>query len=775
MEHMISFVKWEVFMQKYVGSQNLSPATLAKVGTFSTTLFPAEEEQRYLSIIVVVKALFDLMELPYIPLATADWPESDVDGVDNVDDVDDVQDVDIMKPAICVYDTTPSGGRAAWQLSQDDLSPMPGHPQWKSDLRARAARMAWAWVVTIIDVKNSNIDAPFLQKAGKWLPAGHRRAVDSRAQMASCAAEIQLRQHRKFLFTVCIWRHLAWFLRWDRAGVIITEPIDYIKDPAPLLNFLYRVHSSSKSDQGFDTSASLALPAHVDLFRNHVESLPKSTKKNYALDALSDPENFPIYAIKCPDVEWMNLLDAHMQPSGRCRPQETKIYLVGKFRFGTRSPTGRGGKGYIAYDVDRGRLVFLKDYWCARAKGIHPELAIYKVLKEKNVRFVATAIAGGDVEDQVTASHNHYTGSGRRPAERFHHRVVVWQVGRPLETYIQGGKRLVLYVAQAVIGHKEAWRDAQILHRDVSMSNILIDLDEGAAFLNDWDLCKFKWELLDGASQHDRAGTRPYMSGTLLSYPKKPNELADDIESFVYVISIALLRFHVHSLSGDRVYLAQHVTFKYETETHDGAIAGGTKIRDMLRGDPGFDLIEKEDGPKHLSTLLTRLYQLGQNHYRNLDLEDLQRKYGVSPLQEFPRPIPVPGADGTMEELDLSFADLGFDDDDDEDTASAPDGHAAKDTSAISAGPSAGLSSSDDLFAPVSRQSESNVAPATSRVTSDFNSHGPLIAILLGRGDETWDDGWDDDKVGDQFSGLERWVYVESKGDTSSNRTVEEY
>ena len=55
------------------------------------------------------------------------------------------------------------------------------------------------------------------------------------------------------------------------------------------------------------------------------------------------------------------------------------------------------------------------------------------------------------------------------------------------------------------IGHRDAYEKAGILHRDVSMSNILIDLETGKAFLNDWDLCKYTDEINLGASQHARS------------------------------------------------------------------------------------------------------------------------------------------------------------------------------------------------------------------------------------------------------------------------------
>ena len=54
---------------------------------------------------------------------------------------------------------------------------------------------------------------------------------------------------------------------------------------------------------------------------------------------------------------------------------------------------------------------------------------------------------------------------------------------------------------------------------------------------------------MHGLTDHAVQGTWPYMSAHLLKYAKKPNELADDLESFVYVFTEHVLRFHFHDLS----------------------------------------------------------------------------------------------------------------------------------------------------------------------------------------------------------------------------------
>ena len=54
------------------------------------------------------------------------------------------------------------------------------------------------------------------------------------------------------------------------------------------------------------------------------------------------------------------------------------------------------------------------------------------------------------------------------------------------------------------IAHKHAWEKARVLHRDVSRGNIMIDVrstwDEPLGFLNDWDMAKWKKDLLGGGA-----------------------------------------------------------------------------------------------------------------------------------------------------------------------------------------------------------------------------------------------------------------------------------
>ncbi|KAI9067735.1 hypothetical protein FKP32DRAFT_1672828 [Trametes sanguinea] len=76
--------------------------------------------------------------------------------------------------------------------------------------------------------------------------------------------------------------------------------------------------------------------------------------------------------------------------------------------------------------------------------------------------------------------------------ERSHMRIVIDEVGRPL-TEFKSTRELVTALRDAVIGHQQAWLRAGILHRDVSVGNILIVDEPGeeapsiCGFLHDFD------------------------------------------------------------------------------------------------------------------------------------------------------------------------------------------------------------------------------------------------------------------------------------------------
>lgn len=203
------------------------------------------------------------------------------------------------------------------------------------------------------------------------------------------------------------------------------------------------------------------------------------------------------------------------------RPTRLRAYLIGQPCSGGSAYTvGRATRGYVGLDVEDNRMVFIKDQWRPDHPGHHPEVETYERLRRNNIGCVATCLGGGDVicpstgKVQSTIAQKNLLG-GRDNPKRHHVRLILKEIGRPLDTY-NGSPELIATTYHALLGaffydgarveptdkelaHCEAWEHAGVLHRDISIGNIMIDVEsppyEAMGFLTDWDLAKYKEDL----------------------------------------------------------------------------------------------------------------------------------------------------------------------------------------------------------------------------------------------------------------------------------------
>lgn len=133
-------------------------------------------------------------------------------------------------------------------------------------------------------------------------------------------------------------------------------------------------------------------------------------------------------------------------------------------------------------------------------------------------------------------------------------------------------------------------------------------------------------------------------------------DLADDLESFVYVVLYMALRFHRHNLSpqctatvserdlvrlnksNNALAFTVYELFCEEREVGRYRIGGGHKLQNnLLSGHPPllpFDLV---DSKSHLARLIDRLYAVLRRQYRSVDFDELQKYKPAEP----PRPRPI--------------------------------------------------------------------------------------------------------------------------------------
>jgi len=309
-------------------------------------------------------------------------------------------------------------------------------------------------------------------------------------------------QFRVFSFSVVVIEDTFRLLRWDRSGIIYTES-SKLAD-GYLFEFLWRFNHLSPVDRGRDPTVCPADNNEAELALPKLRTYPKF-------------EN-----VQTEHLHTILVWDDRSPDDGPRR------YITPSAKWATEALIGRATFGYIAFDVERGELVYLKDFWRVDHPEIQKEGDVYLELHEAEVRNIAKMGRAGDVrsttnDGQVRASArvqrtraqdylNHSWCPGRPVVEPYvHYRLVLETVGMPLNRF-KSTRQLCEVIRDAVVGkggfprvatqltmlvaHTDAYNKTQILHRDVSAGNILIT-EKGTGILIDWDLSKKVKEDLD--------------------------------------------------------------------------------------------------------------------------------------------------------------------------------------------------------------------------------------------------------------------------------------
>ncbi|KAI0649747.1 hypothetical protein C8Q79DRAFT_1033308 [Trametes meyenii] len=515
------------------------------------------------------------------------------------------------------------------------------------------ARTIWAWAEVLIEVKAKDSSAPFAAtvKEGSEgvLPWGKAR-MQARGQASQYGLEIFNRQHRQHLFMLSIVRDTARIIYLDRCAAVVSHPFNYVNDPSILVTFLYRFSRMTPAQRGHDPTVSRATKAEDTMFRRLWETYSDSENSAEALALIkrdlkhAATEHWPIYVLDVyerwapssdePDATPTSILRADSQRSHhRC--------LVGRPHRMAGSMTGRGTRGFVAYDLEEKRVVYIKDFWRAVSKYIPSERdnyeRLYHSLEDPLLdaaavgEYFLTLRAGGDViwapeaegnssegnpmavEIQETRAQNFFvnTHDAEPPLVRRHHRLVFKEVCGSLEEF-KSARDLVTVVMHALFAHAHAWESAKLLHRDISSGNILICYSSGdvRGILADWDLAKGAELLADQkATQPSRSGTWQFMSALRQCYPETPYRLADDLESFVHVLNWCTLKYLRHSGSGNHEKADapnDHDTARYK---HHPKFSG------ILLGTPFVTVLPLHDNP--LANLLQGLAKLCKQHYES--------------------------------------------------------------------------------------------------------------------------------------------------------------
>ncbi|KAI5861527.1 hypothetical protein GGS23DRAFT_575496 [Durotheca rogersii] len=185
---------------------------------------------------------------------------------------------------------------------------------------------------------------------------------------------------------------------------------------------------------------------------------------------------------------------------------------------------------------------------------------------------------------------------------RVHQRIIMQDYGKPI--YLAESLTVLLEsMAQCVGGHKALY-EAGILHRDISLNNIMINNDRSdpsrLGFLIDLDLAtKVLRDEISGMAS--RTGTRAFMSIRVLW--GEPHSFMDDLESFFWVLYWICVH---HANAGS--FRTVHKFEKWNREP-DPAEVASMKIG-LIAMDQNFDRITGECCTEYYEPLIPCLCKL---------------------------------------------------------------------------------------------------------------------------------------------------------------------
>ncbi|KAL4065668.1 hypothetical protein V8B97DRAFT_2010329 [Scleroderma yunnanense] len=403
----------------------------------------------------------------------------------------------------------------------------------------------------------------------------------TRSQMTVYATAQFGKQFRHFIFSVIILGQMARIVNWERAGATVTNAFNYVQNPEILVRFFHRFACLSRKDRGWDTSVT------------PIEKKPPGISLDVALEIIMAARK-ALSSSPASSLFWIQVR-ARGDPNADKGPEFR--YYIGSRPCCPYSLDQRSTRVWKVYSVSTRQVVFLKDTWRIDANDIDPEDVTYRKLHEKNVRNIATVEAFGDVGySTVTQSLTDEPWS--KVKEKItSYRLVLKEVGLPL-THFLCTRDLVNTMRDAIIALSEALELAKILHRDISVGNIIIILDESGKFkqglLIDWDLCKDITK--SRARRRDRTGTWQFMSAALLRDVGKEHTIADDLESSLHVLTWTMLRYVPHSIQP--LFIQKHLQTVFDEYCRYTGTGGGTKGRALAANDyipPRLEL--KQESP----------------------------------------------------------------------------------------------------------------------------------------------------------------------------------
>ncbi|TFK70658.1 hypothetical protein BDN72DRAFT_856746 [Pluteus cervinus] len=226
-------------------------------------------------------------------------------------------------------------------------------------------------------------------------------------------------------------------------------------------------------------------------------------------------------------------------------------------------------------------------------------------------------------------------GAKGRHRKLRHYRLILEYIERSIRNF-RNVRELVTVIRDAFIAFDDAFQIAHILHRDISIGNIMIRETNGTitGVLLDWDLCK---DLTGPSSSNrhiERTGTWAFMSGSLAA-GATVHTREDDVESFYHVLNYLASLFLQHTVEMDTLSLFIYNNFIQRIIRDDGFPAPSRSKLDFVKGGSvaGGSVAVAASNPRIFSILRALAYLFAARYaeievppYFNLTPQDVQER-----------------------------------------------------------------------------------------------------------------------------------------------------
>ncbi|KAF7321824.1 hypothetical protein MKEN_00704300 [Mycena kentingensis (nom. inval.)] len=498
---------------------------------------------------------------------------------------------------------------------------------------ANEKQYEWIDIATNDELKSAANQDPFTEDDG------HKQGVDAveaLIQVLHNPRRILIASRACYVFSVSIAGRFARFYRVDRNGCAASHAYDWTlpENKKIFAEFHWRLYNSAGPRRilGSDETVSVPTDAERERMADIVNSLlgQNGRVSRPTVKQLTKHSRWVI--VKVNGVE------------RRCFTVGKPIYQSnGLFCCGTHVDC------VIIEPLDGvntpPQFFVLKDSWQQACR--YPESVFYRVIQD----YVDNALNGempvglaaclgsydlGDDEKLAAVGHRTTTARLRKGdalQERHHRRILLDVVGKVLdEPRHLTMREVVSALRDAIFGHKVAY-EAGVMHRDVSLGNILRRLDK-TGFLHDFDVSAFtlvgqkrfedlfrdqleNGELKDlsdsDKNKKDVTGTFPFLAIDLLKarWTKKPveHEAKHDLESYLYVLLWITLCHSQHDHPSESLA----ATILFDKDTIADALlmkAGWVHTRD-----PATPLVSQNLPLSHLIDELCAIVDKSHSYY----------------------------------------------------------------------------------------------------------------------------------------------------------------